>query len=274
MHRRLSAILSSSSSKRSDAESTIAPDGVYEGHGDDDAHSTSKGSMNTVKEKVKEKEAVPDLPPPSLKLKRLDYYYSKWSKSWKYKNTSSSVTPEARPFLGSDNDPWKEFAFVIVRTIPRQENLPPTFKVVVKSPYILQACKDVIKSWPGISWNSDPLELDPEMLLTFLPLFIAHRDSLISNPSATSDAKHIASSLSLLISTLQSDYRVTLQKIATLTSHNEITFDLLYAILIPRMTFVARCAITGEQRLFELGSVQKTAIDGKPCFLLSCESVD
>ncbi|KAJ8503222.1 hypothetical protein ONZ45_g11051 [Pleurotus djamor] len=73
--------LSSSSSKRSDAESTIAPDGVYEGHGDDDAHSTLKGSMNTVKEKAKEKAAVPDLPPPSLKLKTLDYHYSKWSKS-------------------------------------------------------------------------------------------------------------------------------------------------------------------------------------------------
>ena len=47
----------------------------------------------------------------------------------------------------------------IVRSVPRQENLEPTFKLVIKSEYILKACKDVIQSWPGISWNSDPLEV-------------------------------------------------------------------------------------------------------------------
>jgi len=49
--------------------------------------------------------------------------------------------------------------FRIVRTLPRQEHAEPTFKLVVKSEYILKACKDVIQSWPGVSWNNAPLEV-------------------------------------------------------------------------------------------------------------------
>lgn len=45
----------------------------------------------------------------------------------------------------------------IIRTL--RENRDPEFKLIVKSEYILKACKDVIQSWPGISWNSDPLEV-------------------------------------------------------------------------------------------------------------------
>ena len=45
----------------------------------------------------------------------------------------------------------------IIRTIPRGENQEITYKIVLKNEYILQACKDVVKSWPGVSWNNDPL---------------------------------------------------------------------------------------------------------------------
>lgn len=39
------------------------------------------------------------------------------------------------------------------------ENQEPTIKFVIKSEYLLKACKDVIQTWPGVSWNSDPLEV-------------------------------------------------------------------------------------------------------------------
>ena len=95
-------------------------------------------------------------------------------------NMSSKVTVETLPILpggSGSNDVWKDFSFVyehlvthfsltdvfrysrIVRTLPRQEHADPTFKLVVKSEYILKACKDVIQSWPGVSWNNDPLEV-------------------------------------------------------------------------------------------------------------------
>jgi hypothetical protein len=47
-----------------------------------------------------------------------------------------------------------------------------------------------------------------------------------------------------------------------LTFHRNITFDLLYAILVPRSLIVAHCAITGLLLLFKLKSFTNTLIDG------------
>lgn len=102
------------------------------------------------------------LPLPSLKVKRVDYYYSKWSKSWKYKNMGEKVTPETVPVGAvTGNDPWQSFCFVVVRSFPRQqEDEEPTFQVIIKSPYLLQACKSIIQKIPGISWNAEPLQVN------------------------------------------------------------------------------------------------------------------
>jgi hypothetical protein len=78
----------------------------------------------------------------------------------------------------------------------------------------------------------------------------------------------------LLLSSLSTDYRTTISKINRLTSHSEITFEHLYAILVPRTIFVTRCAITGLPRLFKLIGFQRTPLGGKPLYQLTCESVD
>jgi len=256
MHRRFSSLVKS--------PSTRPP--VPDSEGVDSGDTESK--VSTI---VKDDE----LPVPSLKVKRLDYYYSRWSKGWKYRNMSSKVTVERVPILRSgDNDPWKDFSFVVVRTIPRQENQDPTFKIVIKSEYILKACKDVIKTWPGISWNSDPLELEPETFLTFLPSFADYRDALVSKKHKSERDNHVLSSVNLLLTCLSADYKSTITTINRLKAHGEITFEHLYAILVPRSILIARCAITGLPRLFQLSSFTMTAVDGIPVYQLVCESVD
>ncbi|KAJ7028311.1 hypothetical protein C8F04DRAFT_1119630 [Mycena alexandri] len=215
------------------------------------------------------------LPPASSKIKRVDYFYSRWSKAWKYKNMNSKVTVETLPILGGgNNDPWKDYSFVIVRTIPQQENRQPTFKIVIKSEYLLKACQDVIKTWPGVSWNSDPLELEPEIFLTWLQNFNGYRDALIARKRRTEQESNILSSVNLLLSFLATDYRTTIATIGRLTSHGEITFDLLYAIFVPRTLIVARCAVTGLERLFQLQYFVRTAIEGVPVYQLALEGVD
>ncbi|KAJ7766171.1 hypothetical protein B0H16DRAFT_1523250 [Mycena metata] len=215
------------------------------------------------------------LPPASSKIKRVDYFYSRWSKGWKYKNMNSKVTVETLPILSSGhNDPWKDYSFVIVRTIPQQENRQPTFKIVIKSEYILKACQDVIQTWPGVSWNSDPLELEPEIFLTWLESFNEYRDALIARKRRTEQESNILSSVNLLLSFLATDYRTTIATVARLTSHGEITFDLLYAILVPRTLIVARCAVTGLERLFQLQYFTRTMVQGMPVYQLALEGVD
>lgn len=177
-----------------------------------------------------------------------------------------------------------------MRTIPQQENRQPTFKIVIKSEYILKACQDVIQTWPGVSWNSDPLEvrprvvarrlpltlpqLEPEIFLTWLESFNEYRDALIARKRRTEQESNILSSVNLLLSFLATDYRTTIATVARLTSHGEITFDLLYAILVPRTLIVARCAVTGLERLFQLQYFTRTMVQGMPVYQLALESVD
>ncbi|RDB27185.1 ATPase family AAA domain-containing protein 3B [Hypsizygus marmoreus] len=215
------------------------------------------------------------LPAPSLKVKRVDHYYSRWSRTWKYRNMDSRVTVETLPIIQTgSNDPWKDYNFVIVRKIPQQENQEPTFKIIIKSGYLVRACKDVIQSWPGVSWNSDPLELEPDMFLTFMPEFVKYREEIAIKKIKSEADPHILASVNLLLSSLASDYRTTLATIEKLKSHSEMTFELLYTLLLPRTLFVTNCAITGQPRLFKLISSHRTALEGKPVYQLTCESVD
>lgn len=70
---------------------------------------------------------------------------------------------------GTDSDPWEKFCFVVVRKFPDPNRQAKegdfTFQIVLKSPYLLKACKDVIGQVPGISWTAEPLEvLSPSAL--------------------------------------------------------------------------------------------------------------
>jgi hypothetical protein len=227
---------------------------------------------------------------------------------------SSKVTVETRPNQkAGDNDPWKEFCFVqvfllydtvsanltpassVVRTLPQNDDQSakqPTFKVVIKSEYILKACKEVIKTWHGVSWNSDPLEvrtgqmnpstsflltpdsqLDPEIFVTFLSNFIDYRDKL-ADKKRTTEESHVLTSVDVLLEWLHSDYCMTIATIKNLTSHGEIEFDLLYALLVPRTIFVAQCAITGEPCALQLISFTPTVLDGLPVYQLYFQNVD
>lgn len=157
--------------------------------------------------------------------------------------------------------------------IPRVDNQEPTFKIVVKSEYILKACKDVIKSWPGVSWNADPLELDPQIFLTYYQQFVEYQERL-EDKNRTEIETHVLSSVRLLNSTIACDYRTTLGTLNRLTKHGEITFQLLYGILIPRTLFVVQCGVTGLPRLLQLSYFQRTCIQGKPVYQLVLDSVD
>ncbi|KAJ7114472.1 hypothetical protein C8R44DRAFT_881309 [Mycena epipterygia] len=203
------------------------------------------------------------LPPPSSKIKRVDYFYSRWTKGWKYRNMNSKVTVETLPILGGGrDDPWKDYSFVVVRTIPQQENRQPTFKI------------DVIQTWPGISWNADPLELEPEIFLTWLQSFIEYRDALVERKRKSEQEANMLASVNVLLEFLAADYRSTIKTIERLTAHGEITFELLYAILVPRTLIVARCAVTGLERLFQLQSFTRTSVEGVPVYQLALEAVD
>ena len=78
----------------------------------------------------------------------------------------------------------------------------------------------------------------------------------------------------VLLDYFRKDYRATLAKIANLTSHGEITFELLYAILIPRTILITECPVTGEPRALQLLSATRLNPAPSAPYVLLCENVD
>lgn len=78
----------------------------------------------------------------------------------------------------------------------------------------------------------------------------------------------------VLIDYIRKDFKSTIATIANLTSHGEITFDLLYAIMVPRTVLVTTCPVTGEPRALRLISATKIRTMSGALFDLLCESMD
>ncbi|KAJ7934587.1 P-loop containing nucleoside triphosphate hydrolase protein [Mycena leptocephala] len=260
MHRRLTSLLKSS-------KTSEVPEWPRFHHGDD-----SESTVSTI---AKEE----PLPPASLKIKRVDYFYSRWYNAWRYKTMSSKLTVDTLPVLsGGHNDQWKDYGLVFVRTIPRQENGQPTFHIIITSEYILKACQDVIPAWT--TWQTQPLQTahetsyEPEWFLPYLPRFMEYRDVLASKKERSVLDERVMSSANLLITFLLAEYGSNIATIERLITQGEITFDLLYAIFIPKTLVVARCSITGLERLFCLRYCTRRLIDGVPVCELELEGVD
>ncbi|KAK2461348.1 hypothetical protein APHAL10511_006633 [Amanita phalloides] len=217
-------------------------------------------------------------PMPSFQVKRVDCYYSSWSKSWKYRNMSNKIFAEPSPPTRSTSivsntpadDKWKDYAMVLVRIIPIDKHMKPGYRYVIKSTHVRSVCEDVIRSWPGIKWDSDPLEISPQVLITFYKRFCIYRDTLEFKAASkrTMNESYLLASVSLLIDAVNRDFGDTLRELEQLLSRKEITATLLHTLFIPGSLVVAQCADTRLPKIFRLVSV------GRDGSVLECESFD
>lgn len=117
-------------------------------------------------------------------------------------------------------------------------------------------------------------QLDPQLLIAFLPQLEAYVAELKGKKSRSLEDNFVSSALGVLIDYISRDYRGTIAKIKNLTSHGEITFDLLYAVMVPRTILVTECPNTGEPRALQLVSATKVKTMGVGFYDLLCEGVD
>jgi hypothetical protein len=114
-------------------------------------------------------------------------------------------------------------------------------------------------------------QVDPQLLLAFLPRLKNYQSTLgseeISGSSACDDKKH----LNLLIEFLETEYAPTLRKIANLVTHGEITFDLLWAILLPQSVIFTSCHTTSEPRAVRLRRISQYTGMFSSYWNLDCE---
>ena len=120
-----------------------------------------------------------------------------------------------------------------------------------------------------------PLKLDPHLIIAFYPQFEAYEKTLRGKGTTrTAEEEYVLQTVGVLLDYLRKDYRATLARIANLTTHGEITSDLLYAILVPRTIIVTECPTTGEPRALRLLSSTMAELGEEAMYTLLCESID
>lgn len=112
--------------------------------------------------------------------------------------------------------------------------------------------------------------MTPRLLIAFLPKFEQYHADLASKKDKTQDELYKMNTVSTLIDYLHKDFKTTIATIRRFISLGEITYDMLYAIMVPGTLLVTTCPTTGEPRALHLVSV--TMIGAT--YELLCESVD
>ena len=121
------------------------------------------------------------------------------------------------------------------------------------------------------------LQLQCLTVLSFLPLFKKYEAKLNESKDRSLEDKYIGQTVRVLIDYLESDYRATLKEVRHLTSHGEITAELLWSILVPKTILLIKCPITGEPMALQLKSVDRPSVamnNDVFVYTLICENID
>ena len=98
--------------------------------------------------------------------------------------------------------------------------------------------------------------MNPQILLSWLPELQEHLETLSADEGSSTRVQH--EHLSFLISWLTTEYSSTLDTLKSLLAHGEITFDLLWAVYVPRKTILhILCPTTSEPRAVRLVHAEK-----------------
>lgn len=117
--------------------------------------------------------------------------------------------------------------------------------------------------------------MDPKILITFYAALREHLEELQDDNTEEEEGKpRVAGQLALLLDFVKTEYAKMLERIDSLLEHGEITFDLLWAILLPEIEYFTLDPKCGKPRTVIL----KWATEGcgmtGPYYTLDCEYVE
>ncbi|KAI0752423.1 P-loop containing nucleoside triphosphate hydrolase protein [Daedaleopsis nitida] len=205
---------------------------------------------------------VPEGPAGSvLEVKYLHEVHDVFKNQW----TIRPAPPMSEEKQTGKNDAQKYnvYAFSVIRKFNHsQDGKTNSFNVTtiiqINSPELIKVGQDVIGPVQGVSWTAKPLRIDPNTLLAWFPELQAHLDSLAAKlPNEPEDqdtaVRRTHAHLAHLLGYLRETYGSTLDNLASLLKHDEITFDLLWSLFVPGKTILyVLCPITSEPRCVRL----------------------
>ena len=119
------------------------------------------------------------------------------------------------------------------------------------------------------------MQLDPKILITFYPSLCEYLQELQEETTLKEEGKPYAvDQLALLLDFVKTEYATILARIDSLLEHDEITFDLLWAILLPNIEYFTLDPKCGQPRAVIL----KWATEGcgmmGPYYSFDCEYIE
>lgn len=103
-------------------------------------------------------------------------------------------------------------------------------------------------------------KVDPKIFMAFLHQLTTYETELAhkaeqAGEEDTSTAEKLAH-LQFLLNFIRQEYTETFEELNSLLSHDEITFDLLWALFKPRTILYAPCPVTGSPRALRVRNVE------------------
>ncbi|KAI0075769.1 P-loop containing nucleoside triphosphate hydrolase protein [Panus rudis PR-1116 ss-1] len=195
-----------------------------------------------------------------LEVKHIDEIYDMLTGRWTVKPTP----PDAVSAPSKEGGKYDAYAFTVVRkfqpTSVNHDRKATAYNVTklveIHSEHLKNVGHAVIGNVQGISWNSKPLRINPQVFLGWLPELQAHSKELSEHAEANTEGSTTnleLAHLQHLLNYLTTTYAATLTTLDSLVSHGQITFDTLWALFVPKKTILyLLCPVTSEPRAVRL----------------------
>jgi hypothetical protein len=199
-----------------------------------------------------------------LEVKRLDKIYDSKTEKWIFKDSALA------PAGSASDDAYAEYAFTIIRDFQKKSSgSTHTTIIQINSPLLRRVGKDIIGELEDVAWDAQYLVVDLQIFLAFFPQLSDHLASLTPEDPTYAPLKS-------LTRCLEDDNSQVLKEIRSHIGQNQITFDLLWAILLSNRILYMACPITSEICCVRL--VKATLMEGSllevPRWDLRCQFVD
>jgi hypothetical protein len=176
------------------------------------------------------------------RIQRLDQLYSKKKRQTYFVPTPKSIVEVEKPGQTSH-------VVLKVRRLICDKGFPTGTEIDIKSTLLRDALADIFEGIEGLQLNETPPIISPELL------FHA-RDGLANRVKAetakeTAD-KALIDELGVALQYIAQDYASTQASLASLAEHDEITFDLLWALFPPNTTVYTKGNLLREHQICKL----------------------
>ncbi|KAL5118350.1 hypothetical protein ACEQ8H_003699 [Pleosporales sp. CAS-2024a] len=232
--------LSNGSEQHEDNTLTQAEQGAENGINDDKQQSQgkAKGGKNKAKAKAKAKNDAQT----KERIQRLDQLYSKKKRQVYFVPTPKSSVEVEKPGHISH-------VVLKVRRIICDKGFPTGTEIDIKSESLRNALAGIYEGIEGLQLNETPPNISPELLF--------HAREGLSHRVKTEESKPVPNKtlvdeLGVALQYISEDYASTQASLASLSDHDEITFDLLWALFPPNTTVYTKQNLLREHQICKL----------------------